>query len=42
MVGRAAELQRLRDAAEAALGGEPATVLVLGEAGIGKSRLVSD
>jgi DNA-binding CsgD family transcriptional regulator len=39
-VGRVAELQRLDAALRRAAGGEPATVLVGGEAGLGKSRLV--
>jgi DNA-binding CsgD family transcriptional regulator len=40
MVGRAAELARLRELA--ATHGEPAVVLVTGEAGIGKTRLVAE
>ena len=40
MVGRAVELARLRELA--ARVGDPAVVLVTGEAGIGKTRLVSE
>src|SRR5829696_882558 len=40
MVGRAAELARLRELA--ATTGEPAVALVSGEAGIGKTRLVAE
>jgi DNA-binding CsgD family transcriptional regulator/tetratricopeptide (TPR) repeat protein len=39
-VGRAAELARLEAAYQRAAGGEPNTVIVGGEAGIGKSRLI--
>ncbi|WP_281885730.1 ATP-binding protein [Agromyces rhizosphaerae] len=42
MAGRRAEMQALRDAYEAARGGETRVVLVGGEAGIGKSRLVEE
>jgi DNA-binding CsgD family transcriptional regulator/tetratricopeptide (TPR) repeat protein len=42
MVGRAAELGRLRDALACADAGEPAAVLLGGEAGIGKTRLISE
>jgi len=42
LVGRSAELARLRDALASARAGTPATVLVGGEAGIGKSRLVEE
>ncbi len=41
-VGRAAELQRLADALERASAGRPSLVLVAGEAGVGKSRLVGE
>jgi DNA-binding CsgD family transcriptional regulator len=41
-VGRQAERQLLVDAADAARRGQPSFVLVDGEAGIGKSRLVAD
>ncbi|HEY3559520.1 MAG TPA: AAA family ATPase, partial [Kribbella sp.] len=41
LINRRAELAALRDAYERARAGEPVTVLVSGEAGIGKSRLVS-
>jgi DNA-binding CsgD family transcriptional regulator/tetratricopeptide (TPR) repeat protein len=41
-VGRAAELARLHAAFEAARAGVSGTVLVGGEAGVGKSRLVSE
>jgi DNA-binding NtrC family response regulator len=40
MVGRAAELARLRELAATA--SDPAVVLVTGEAGIGKTRLVAE
>jgi DNA-binding CsgD family transcriptional regulator len=39
-VGRAAELERLRSALQAAGDGRPSTVLLEGEPGVGKSRLV--
>jgi DNA-binding CsgD family transcriptional regulator len=42
LVGRDAEVARLRAAIERAAAGQPATVLVAGEAGIGKTRLVSE
>jgi hypothetical protein len=41
-VGRAAELGALRAAVERASSGDSATVLVSGEAGVGKSRLVEE
>jgi predicted ATPase/DNA-binding CsgD family transcriptional regulator len=41
-VGRDAELAQLRDALKRARGGEPAVVLVGGEAGVGKTRLVEE
>ena len=40
-VGRESDLQRLVGAYEVAAGGSPGVVLVAGEAGIGKSRLVA-
>jgi AAA ATPase domain len=42
LVGRGAEVTRLRAAIERAAAGQPATVLVAGEAGIGKTRLVTE
>src|SRR6185312_10137846 len=42
LVGRGAEVARLRAAIERAAAGHPATVLVAGEAGIGKTRLVTE
>jgi DNA-binding CsgD family transcriptional regulator/tetratricopeptide (TPR) repeat protein len=42
LVGRDAEAARLRAAIERAAAGQPATVLVAGEAGIGKTRLVTE
>jgi DNA-binding CsgD family transcriptional regulator/tetratricopeptide (TPR) repeat protein len=42
LVGRGAEVARLRAAIEQAAAGQPATVLVAGEAGIGKTRLVTE
>lgn len=42
MVGRAAELEALERAVTAGARGEPGAVLVRGEAGIGKSRLVRE
>jgi ATP/maltotriose-dependent transcriptional regulator MalT len=42
LVGRDAEATRLRAAIERAAAGQPATVLVAGEAGIGKTRLVTE
>jgi predicted ATPase len=41
-VGRIAELERLDAALGRAAGGEPAMVLLGGEAGVGKSRLVAE
>ncbi|MEA2134043.1 MAG: hypothetical protein QOC68_1952 [Solirubrobacteraceae bacterium] len=41
-VGRAAELTALRDALERAATGAPGVVLVAGESGVGKSRLLSE
>ena len=42
LVGRAEDLARLEASLEQADGGRPMTVLVAGEAGIGKSRLVNE
>lgn len=42
MVGRDEEISRLLDAADRARSGEPVLVVVTGEAGIGKSRLVGE
>ncbi len=42
IIGRDAELRALHSAWEAAAAGQPSTVLVGGEAGIGKSRLVAE
>src|SRR5829696_2101107 len=42
VVGRHAEAARLGAALERAAGGQPAIVLVAGEAGVGKTRLVTD
>jgi DNA-binding CsgD family transcriptional regulator/tetratricopeptide (TPR) repeat protein len=42
MVGREPDLATLREALDRAHGGEPATVLVGGEAGVGKTRLVEE
>ncbi len=42
LVGRQAELQSLCESLERVTGGESATVLVGGEAGVGKSRLVHE
>jgi DNA-binding CsgD family transcriptional regulator len=42
VVGRDAEAAQLRAALERAAGGRPAIVLVAGEAGVGKTRLVTD
>src|SRR5262245_66432411 len=41
-VGRTAELARLRAALTEAASGRPATVVVAGEAGVGKTRLVNE
>jgi DNA-binding CsgD family transcriptional regulator/tetratricopeptide (TPR) repeat protein len=41
-VGRASEISRLRSAFAAVREGTPATVLIGGEAGVGKSRLISE
>ena len=42
MVGRERQLDALRDVAARAGSGEPGTALVLGEAGVGKTRLVNE
>ncbi|WP_203907844.1 ATP-binding protein [Rhizocola hellebori] len=42
MVGRSAELDRLRDGLARAQKGSPAAVIVTGEAGIGKTRLLNE
>ncbi|HET9051819.1 MAG TPA: AAA family ATPase [Candidatus Dormibacteraeota bacterium] len=42
VVGREAELERLRGAVRRALAGEAACVLLSGEGGVGKSRLVAE
>jgi DNA-binding CsgD family transcriptional regulator/tetratricopeptide (TPR) repeat protein len=42
LVGRAAEIAQLRAALERAAAGRPAIVLVAGEAGVGKTRLVAE
>jgi DNA-binding SARP family transcriptional activator/tetratricopeptide (TPR) repeat protein len=42
LVGRAEPLRRLRSAWNAAAGGSPGLILVAGEAGIGKTRLVDE
>ena len=42
MVGRDADLAGLRRAFDRASGGEPSAVLIEGEAGIGKSRLLRE
>ncbi|WP_129670173.1 ATP-binding protein, partial [Phytoactinopolyspora endophytica] len=42
MIGRESELSELRTAFKGVLAGEPAAVLVSGEAGIGKTRLVEE
>ena len=42
MVGREVQLATLRRLTTAAAGGEPGAAIVLGEAGIGKTRLVSE
>ena len=41
-VGRAAEQSVLRAQADAVVAGEPRVVLVTGDAGVGKSRLVAE
>jgi DNA-binding CsgD family transcriptional regulator len=41
-VGRAEELRRLHRALQSAAAGEPGTLVVAGEAGVGKTRLVQD
>ncbi len=42
LIGRAAEPAALRAECAAAFGGEPRAVFLVGEAGIGKSRLVAE
>jgi DNA-binding CsgD family transcriptional regulator/tetratricopeptide (TPR) repeat protein len=42
LVGRAGEVARLRAALERAAAGQPATVVVAGEAGVGKTRLMGE
>jgi len=42
MIGREAELGRLREVCARALAGSPAAVMVAGEAGIGKTRLLAE
>lgn len=42
LIGRDAELARLRDALKRARGDEPSAVLIGGEAGVGKTRLVGE
>ena len=42
LAGRLAELDRLRAARDRASGGVPSTVLISGEAGVGKTRLVTE
>jgi DNA-binding winged helix-turn-helix (wHTH) protein/DNA-binding CsgD family transcriptional regulator/tetratricopeptide (TPR) repeat protein len=42
LVGRDAEVAQLRAALERAAAGQPATVVVAGEAGVGKTRLVAE
>jgi DNA-binding CsgD family transcriptional regulator len=42
LIGREAELARLRDALKRARGDEPSAVLIGGEAGVGKTRLVGE
>ena len=42
LVGRASELARLRDAFDQATDGRPRLVLISGDAGVGKSRLVAE
>ncbi|WP_327587600.1 AAA family ATPase [Nonomuraea sp. NBC_00507] len=41
-VGRVAEITRLAAALERAVAGEPSTVMVAGEAGVGKTRLLAE
>ncbi|MDF2740591.1 MAG: hypothetical protein K0S88_1959, partial [Actinomycetia bacterium] len=41
LVGRAAEVARLNAALERAAAGRPAILVVAGEAGVGKTRLVA-
>src|SRR6188472_4341926 len=42
LVGREAELTALTGALDSAIGGEPTLVLLGGEAGVGKTRLVAE
>jgi class 3 adenylate cyclase/tetratricopeptide (TPR) repeat protein len=42
LIGRAAELEQARDAVARALGGRGSIVALIGEAGIGKSRLLAE
>jgi DNA-binding CsgD family transcriptional regulator/tetratricopeptide (TPR) repeat protein len=42
LIGRTAELARVREAIEATLEGRPTPLLVSGEAGVGKTRLVEE
>src|SRR4051812_10921829 len=42
MVGRADEAKSLREASERAATGEPTVVVLLGEAGVGKTRLAQE
>ncbi|HXS71887.1 MAG TPA: AAA family ATPase, partial [Patescibacteria group bacterium] len=42
VVGRAAELATIADGLDAARDGTAATILLAGEAGVGKSRLVAE
>ena len=42
LVGRDAEMVQLRGAIQRAATGEPAVVVVAGEAGVGKTRLVAE
>jgi DNA-binding CsgD family transcriptional regulator len=41
-IGRQSELRRLGEALSAAAGGEPSLVLIAGEAGVGKTRLIDE
>jgi predicted ATPase len=41
-IGRQEELGRLHRALQSAVAGEPRTVLIAGEAGVGKTRLVEE